>query len=124
MGNSVGSLRKIVLDGRTYDMYADSKATLKPPYTTEGLATTGVNLMKMIKQVETIEGVELATTPQDMEAIKKLSQSLSDITMSLELADGSVYKGSGRIDFEGYETEMGKSKIKLIPRKSWTPFLR
>lgn len=124
MGNSVGTIRKIVLDGRTFDTYADAKATFKPEYVTEAQTTTGKNLFKMTKQVPAIEGLELAATPQDKEALDALSRSLVDITMSIELADGSVYKASGRINAEGYETEMGKYKCQLLPAYKWTPFLK
>jgi hypothetical protein len=48
---------------------------------------------------------------------------LADVTMSVELADGSIYKATGRINYENYESETGKSTIQMIPKKDWTPFL-
>jgi hypothetical protein len=59
-----------------------------------------------------------------MESLKTKCESLADETMSVTLADGSVYRCTGRANFESYESETGKSKLKLIPRKTWTPFLQ
>lgn len=124
MGNNVGSIRKAVLDGVTYDVPADSNITFPlAGYSTEGLATSGKTMFKMTKRVRTIESMELAVTPAELIVVKGLAEQLSNITMSIEIADGSVFKASGRIDFEGYESETGKLKIKLIPDGDWTPFL-
>jgi hypothetical protein len=124
MGNNTGSLRKIVLNGVTFDVPGDTNITFNnSKFTTEGMPTSGKTMFKMMRKVKTVESVELGTTPAEMEQIKELSEGLADITLSFELADGSVYKGKGRIDFESYESETGKTKIKLIPDGDWTPFL-
>lgn len=124
MGNSVGTIRKVVLNGITFDVFADTKISFnRSGFEIEGQATTGKTLYKMTKRVRTIESLDLATSPSDMESLKELSESLADITMSVELADASIYKSTGRVFFDKYESETGKSSVQLIPAGDWTAFL-
>lgn len=124
MGNNVGTIRKVVIDGVTYDVYADTNITFNySKYTVEGMATTGDTLYKMTKRVQTIEGLGLATTPAQMNELAGKADSLADSTLSIELADGSVFKASGKINFESYESETGKTTVQLIPKGVWSEFL-
>jgi hypothetical protein len=124
MGNTVGTIRKIVLDGVTYDVPVDAKGTMKlSRFETEAQATTGDALFKMTRRNPAVEGLEISTTPSQMESLKAKAESLADVTMSLELADASVYKAVGRVNYDSYETETGKSKVTLMPKRDWTAFL-
>jgi hypothetical protein len=123
MGLNVGSLRKCVLDGVTYDVMGDCNITFKNcGRETEFISTSGKTLYKLKKLVKSVENMELGTTPQEHDAIAALAESLAEITLSFTLADGTVYKGKGMIGYEGYESDSGKTKIKLIPNGDWTPF--
>ena len=124
MSANVGTIRKAVIDGITFDVFADANLTFnRSKFETEGQATTGKTMMKMTRRVQTIEGLTLATTPAEMETLNSKAEGLADVTLSIELADGSVYKATGRIYFENYESETGKSAVTLIPGGDWTPFL-
>ena len=124
MGNTTGTIRKAVIDGITFDVFADANITFnRTAYEIEGQATTGKNMMKMTKRVQTIESLDLAVTPKEMETLKSKSESLADVTLSVELADASVYKATGRVYFESYESETGKATCTLIPVRDWQPFL-
>ena len=124
MGENTGSIRKVVLDGVTFDVFADTNITFnRTRYNTEGLATSGKTMFKMTRRVPTMESLGIGTVPSEMESLKAKAEGLSDLTMSLELADGSVYKATGRINFENYESETGKSTVQLIPAQDWTPFI-
>ena len=124
MGSATGTIRKAVIDGVTYDVFADANITFNASkFETEGVATSGKTKFKMTRKVRTMESLGLATTPGEMENLKTKAESLADITMSVELADGSVYKAAGRINFDNFESETGKTTVKLIPADEWTPFL-
>ena len=56
-------------------------------------------------------------------SLAEKADSLPDKTFSVELADGSVFKASGQINFENYTSADGKCNIQLIPTNEWTPFL-
>lgn len=124
MGDNVGSIRRVVIDGITFDVYPDVDITFnKSKYTVEGMATSGRNMTKYTKRVQTIEGLVLATNPAEMVLISEKADSLADKTLSIELADGSVFKATGKVNFENYTSQDGKSNIQLIPKNDWTPFL-
>ena len=122
--SNVGTIRKVVIDGVTFDAFADSDITFnKSKYTVEGVATTGINLTKRTKRVQTIEGLTLAVSPSEFVNLTAKADSLADKTFSIELADGSVFKATGQINFENYTSMDGKASIQLIPIRDWTEFL-
>ncbi len=121
--SAVGTIRKAVLNGISFDVMADSNVTFnRSKYEREGIPTSGRTLQKMTKRVQTIEGLTLGVTPAEMESLKDISDGLADVTMSLELADTSTYKASGRVFFENYESENGQASVTLIPTNDWTAF--
>jgi hypothetical protein len=127
MAANSGSIRKLVLNGVSYDVPASANLTLNlSSFETEGIPTSGKTMFKMTRRVPTIEGVELNTTPREAETLKILAEGLADITIAVELADGSVYRGTGKINYENFETEENKSTLTLIPAKTknaWTAFV-
>lgn len=121
--SAVGSLRKVVLDGTTYDVMSDTNINFKPSnYEIEGVPTSGKNMMKMTKRVKTVESCDLGVNVDEMTELSGKSDGLADITMAFELADGSTYRGTGRIHIDSYESETGKMTLTLIPVGDWTPF--
>lgn len=125
--SNVGTIRKVVIDGVTYDVPADINITFnRSSFETEGTPTSGKTMIKKTRRVPTIESLTLMTTPAEMESLNDIAEGLPDVTFSVELADGSVYKSSGQINYENYESEVGKSTITFIPAKTknaWTSFL-
>lgn len=118
-----GSLRKAVLDGVTFDVMADCNITFnRGKFEREGTPTTGRTRQKATLRVRTIEGLEVATNPSEMETLKTISEKSTSVTMAITLADSSIYRATGAVYFENYESETGKSAITLIPDRDWTPF--
>ena len=126
MSNS-GTVRKVVINGATYDVPADINITFnRSSFTTEGVATSGRTMYKMTRRVPTMESVVLMTDPSEAEALRAVAESLADATIAVELADGSTYRTSGKINYENCETEENRSAIVIIPSKvkdAWTPFI-
>jgi hypothetical protein len=126
MSKTVGSIRKLVIGGTTFDVMADSNATINlSPYETEGMPTSGETLIKMSLRTPSVEALAIGAGPSEAEALANIASSQQDSSITLELADGSVLRGTGRINFENYETEEGRANIILIPKRSrnaWTLF--
>ena len=119
----VGTIRKVVLNGISFDVMADSNVTFnRAQYEREGVPTSGRTLQKMTKRVQTIEGLTLGVTSDEMELLKSISDGIADVTMSITLADTSVYKATGAVYFESYESENGQASVTLIPKNDWTAF--
>lgn len=126
MANS-GTVRRVTINGATYDVPADINITFnRSSFTTEGVATSGRTMFKMTRRVPTMESVVLMTDPSEAEALRAVAESLADATIAVELADGSTYRTSGKINYENWETEENRSAIVIIPSKvkdAWTPFI-
>lgn len=121
---NIGTPRKVVIDGVSFDVMGDTNITYNASkYEIEAQPTTGDALFKRTKRIPTMEGITIAASPAILEELKTKSNSLADKTMSVEFADGSVYKASGQINFENWESESGKATLILIPKRDWEPFL-
>jgi len=126
MANS-GTVRRVTINGATYDVPADINITFnRSSFETEGVPTSGRTMFKMTRRVPTMESVVLMTDPSEAEALRAVAESLADATIAVELADGSTYRTSGKINYENWETEENRSAIVIIPSKvkdAWTPFI-
>jgi hypothetical protein len=124
MGNNTGTVNKIVINGVSYDVPADINITFnRSGFTIEGIPTSGKTVMKYTRRVPSMEGVILMTSPGEAEELNSVSENLADITIAVELADGSTYRTTGRINYENLETEENRSAITIIPSKTknaWT----
>lgn len=119
-----GSIKKVTLDGVTFDAAADADfSQVRGQYTNEAVATSGRNMRKMQKRVETAEGVDLITNGAEFDQLKGLSERTTDFPMSYTTAAGDVYRATGWIDLEKRQTMEGKTAIKMFPRGTWEPFL-
>ena len=127
MGDNSGTIRKVVIGGTPYDVPADVNATFnRSSFEIEGIPTSGRTMMKMTRRVPTIEGLTLITNTDEVEALTKVAESLANVTLALELADGTTYRTTGKINYENFETEENRSAVQLIPAKTknaWTPFI-
>lgn len=125
MGKDItGSLRKVTLDGVTYDASADADAPqVRGQYDVEAHATSGRNMMKMTRRVEEVDSIDLITNEAEFEALKTLSEKTDDFPMSYTTASGAVYRATGRINLGKRQTSDGKTPVKLLPRQNWDAFL-
>lgn len=122
--DAVGSIRKVTLDGVTFNAAADADLSqIRGRFTNEAIATSGSNMKKQTARVEEVTGVDLVTNGAEFDALKALSERTKDFPMSYTTAAGDVYRASGWIDLEKRQTSDGKTSVKLIPRQSWEPFL-
>lgn len=123
MGDIVGSIRKVVLDGVTYDVALDANISEIPGVENDALATSGRTLRKQMKRVAVREGIVLICSGPEFEAVQDLAARKSDYPMSYETAASDVYRASGWIEVEKRETEEGRVSIKMFPRSNkWEAF--
>lgn len=121
MADVTGTIRKVTLDGVTFDVFADTNINeVGGKYESSAIATSGRNMHKMIKRVEERTGITLATNGAERDVLKELSERNTDFSMSYETAGGDIYQATGWIEFESRETEENKSSIKMMPRNDWS----
>lgn len=124
MSDLVGTLKKVTLDGITFNAHADANISeTGSKNENSSLATSGRNLRKVLKRPEIRESVVLACNGAEREIIKQLDERLDDFPMSYTTAAGDVYRCSGWIVFESRETEEGRATIQMHPREDWESFL-
>jgi hypothetical protein len=96
MSDISGTIRKLVLNGVTYRVPGDVNLTINlSPYETEGMPSTGNTMMKKVLRMPTIENCTVLTNPLEAERLKSLAEGTDNFTQSVELADGSIYRGNG-----------------------------
>ena len=124
MADVTGTLRKVTLDGVTYDVFADTNISATPSSTENtAVPTSGRNMHKKVRRVQSREGVTLVANGAEQEALQVLADRLDDFPMSYETAAGDVYRAVGFIGFETHETEENRATVMLHPRQDWDAFL-
>ena len=124
MGDVAGTIRKVVLDGVTFDVPLDINITeIGSAYENDSIPTSGRNMRKMTKRSETREGVVLMANGAERAVIRELADRTTDFTLAYETAGGDSYKAQGWIEFENRETEENRATVKLFPRGEWESFL-
>ncbi len=124
MGDVAGTIRKVILDGVTYDAMGDTNITeVGGAFENESIPTSGRNIKKMTKRPENREGVVIACNGAERELLKELSERLTDFTLAYQTAGGDTYRAVGWIEFENRETEENRATVQLHPRSTWDAFL-
>lgn len=122
MGNQVGTPRKLLIDGPSYDVRADNDSTKKPKTEKEGIATSGPTYQKITKVPEQHESVTITTTPEQNKQIEDIADSGAVVPISYTLADGTVWRCNGFIISEGRSSAEGTTTITMVAETEWTPF--
>ena len=124
MGDLAGTIRNVKLNTISFDAMADANVTSNDSNEKEGIATSSSrNMIKVTKKVPTREGIDLAANPAEHEVILALSLETVPFPMSIEYADGSIYRTEGLINVEGHESESNKTTIIMIPTREWNAFV-
>ena len=126
MPNVSGTLRKLSLDGVPYDVAADINVTMnQSPFETEGVPTSGRTMYKMTLRTPTAEGITIVAPPTEQQQLIDLASRLETFPMAATLADGSVWRTVGKINYESLETEENRAGIVIIPDRAvdgWSLF--
>lgn len=126
MGDVAGTLRKASLDGITFRAAMDINVNIQiSPFENEGIPTTGRTMLKKTLKSPNAEGVTFIVNPTEQDLLREFSERLEPFSISFELADGSVYRTDGWIDFPGVETEENRTELVVIPDRAinaWSLF--
>lgn len=118
-----GSIRKVTVDGITYNAAADINAAKTPTNLKEAVPHSGGNMIKITKQHGNVESLTLLATPTEYETLEGTRDNLVAVPLSYELADGSVYRSQGHINLDNYESEENRVDVTMIPETGlWDVF--
>ena len=121
----VGSIKRVAVNGTAYDAAADSNLTQNPPKMIEGIATSGKTMMKVTRQVATVESITVIADGLDYQLLLTAVENAANgetYPISYTEASGDVYRATGTINLESRETETGAATITFIPEGDWTFF--
>ena len=119
MGEASGTLRGMNFDGLELRVPADINITLNlSEYENENIPTTGLSVPKKTLRSPDAEGVVLIVNPIEQETLRELAARLQAFPMSAELADGSVWRTTGNINFENVETQENRATVKIMPDRA------
>jgi len=119
-----GSLLKVTINGVSYDVLADTNLDVVPPrFKNEALATSGRNLRKQTRQVQEVKSVVIACNADERAQLITVAENTVDVTLAYTTAAGDVFRASGWIDFEKWETLEHKASLTLFPRDKWEAFV-
>lgn len=122
-----GTIKKVTLDGVTYDVPADINISeMGSGFENSLIPTSGRNVLKQVKRAEIREGVVLIVDDLEMDTLKDLAERLkekaSSFPMSYQTAAGVTKRATGWIEFANRETEENRAAITLLPEGSWSTF--
>ena len=119
MGDTSGTLRKLTLDGLTFDVKGDADITINlSPFETEAIPSSGRSMMKMTVRNPSIEGIPLECNPAEADTLREIAERLENFPVAMELADTSVLRGTARINFENWTTAENICTIQLHPDRA------
>lgn len=124
MGKDIsGSIRKLTLDGITFDVMSDANLSKTgSQFENDRIATSGKSFKKMTKRVTKVESVVIKLNVDEDEILEGLAERLEDFPMSYTTASGSVYRAVGSIEYESFETMENRGTVQLHPSTTWDRF--
>ena len=123
MHDDSGSIVQVSVNGVPYDAMADSDFDPVPStIKTEGVATSGRNMMKRTYQVQEVKSVDIAANGQERQNLQAIAEGTTDVTLSYTTMAGDSWKASGRINFDSWKNQDQKGTLTMIPRTKWQFF--
>lgn len=115
MGRVSGTLRKVTIDGITFDVTADNDTTINPSIEKTGLPTSGRTMMQHVVKIPEAESIQISAEPAEQDILSQANKRLDNYPMALTFADGSVYRAVGQIALESYTSANMVATIRMIP---------
>ncbi len=117
MADVSGTLRKLTIDGVTYDVFADTNVNAIPTqYENTAVPTSGRSMQKKVRRVATRESVTVACNADEQEVLQELDEGTDSFTISYQTAAGETWSTTGFISFESHETEENKATSSIASR--------
>ena len=115
-----GSIRKVLINGLSFNAAADANFAKTPKLEKEAIPHSGGNMVKVTNASGQVESVKLTCTPIEHDILEGFADDLNSFSMSYEVADGSVYRTTGTIMLDNYESEENSVEITMIPEsRTW-----
>jgi hypothetical protein len=123
MARVAGSIRRMTIEGVSFDVAADGNLSdLMSEYENSMIPTSGLAMQKKTRRVPVIEGVVLITDGGSKDSLVNYSDGLDVLKFSIEYASGDIKKANGIINIESDESEENRTTISIHPESRPTRF--
>ncbi len=110
-----GTPLSLIIGGPSFRAFADADiAQMLAEWKTEGQATSGEPMWKMIKQLSEAEGVDVAANVDELVIISAFAESRLDIPLGFVTASGTLFMGKGRISCDAHSHANNKLPVKFM----------
>ena len=119
-----GSIRKVLINGRSYNATGDGNPARMPTQDNEGIRHSGGVNKKVTLMAGSVESLKLTIDDIDYDILSALSEQTSNFPMSYEKADGTVIRcGAGFINIDNYEASDNNIDITMTSETGkWQTF--
>lgn len=118
-----GSIRKCTINGLAFNAAADANFGKTPKIEKEAVRHSGGNMIKITLASGNVEGAKMICTPVEYDTLEGFADEQDAFSMSYEMADGSVFRTTGHIALDNYESEEHSVELTLIPESgTWELF--
>ena len=120
----IGTVISLTLDGNTFFPTADADVSDgKAKYENSVEMSSGRAFRKMVRQSQSVEGLTLKVTGNELELLKELNDRIDPFPMSYKNAAEDVYKGQGWINLDTRKAQSGNIDLELlVDENGWTAF--
>ena len=125
MSDISGSIRKLILSGITFNVFADGDfSEIVGAYENEAVPTSGPNVIKKVRRSGNVEGVTVVANGAERALLEELANQNTPFTMSYTTAGDDTFKNEGTINIVNRSTADNKMSIVLMPlNPQWEAFL-
>lgn len=120
MATVSGSIKRVILYGESFDVFADSEPMRKPTSEKEYKQTSGQTSVITMKKLQVIEGINLSISPIQHDALDERATNNESGQLSCVTADGSTYTTQGTITVGDFSLYNGSAEVSLIPDVEFT----
>lgn len=122
MGNKVGSMKRVSLDGFDYPVFNDSDTSKKPPVTNEVLQTSGGGIPKQTVNTPSREGITIGVpTAKKLQQLEYSAEKGENIKMFIEYRNGDIDHMIGTFNIDESTSMDGKATVNLLPTEPVVP---
>ena len=118
-----GSLRKLTIEGISFDVAADADFTeIFTNYENAMIPTSGGAMRKMTKRIPAVEGVVLITDADERLVLKDFAEGLTLVKTTYTNAATDSYRCEGTIEIESNTTDENRTTCTIQPVGDWVKF--
>jgi hypothetical protein len=110
----------VSINGTTFLAAGDvDLSAIMSNYEVEGIPTSGNPVFKYTKRTQTVTGNSLILGGDELEELRNVADSQTEVTLAFTVAQGNAYQSTGRIMLNEWTTAENRCDVDMIPSAPW-----